>query len=255
MKTKVLFLLFLLSMQGIQMQAQVDIVPIEEFSSGTINNMIPTFQYDKFWEVLDRNYISYTSSDNWIVESDTSCYIFDNDENPMDKEHGFLWGQLSPINRRLGGLQLGRLLYRDGKCFLAINTCPKRVDGNKLTIPLREEALKDYIFTRVGNHFGFSQPGRSMSRQALKDVEMLVTYYPTEIAKDIFNGVSMFVYPLNFQGKAYRGTFSCGRGVVIISKNNIPLELYFFMTDESVKDFDNYLSSLKGVFIFQDVCE
>lgn len=242
-------------MQGIQMQAQVDIVPIEEFSSGTINNMIPAFQYDKFWEVLDRNYISYTSSDNWIVESDTSCYVFDNDADSMDKEHNFLRGQLSPINWRLGGFQLGRLLHRDGKCLLAINTCPKRIDGKKLTIPLRDEALKDYIFTRVGNHFEFTQPGRSMCRQALKDVEMLVTHYPTETAKDIFNGVSLFVYPLNFQGNTYRSIYSCGRGVVVISKHNIPLELYFFMTDESVKEFDKYLSSLKGVFTFQDVCE
>lgn len=237
MKKLISFSLFLLSSIGIQAQAQVD--------------GITPFKYDKFWEVLDRNYISYAPNGQWIVEADTLTYVFDN----INKEQGNTYGQISPINQRLGGMHLGRLMHRDGKCILALDTSPKRMDGKKLTIPLREEAAKDYVFSRIGNHFGFMKPGRSLRRQALKDVEMLVTYYPTETAKDIFNGVSMFVYPLNFQGETYRNQYTCGRGVVVFSKHNVPLELYFLMTDESIKNFDKYLSELKGVFTFQNIYE
>ena len=82
---------------------------------------------------------------------------------------------------------------------------------------------------------------------------MLVTHYPDETAKDIFNGASMFIYPLNFRGETCQGQYTCGRGVVVFGKNNVPLELYFIMTDESVADFDKYLSELKGVFTFQNI--
>ena len=205
-----------------------------------------------FWEVLDRNYISYIPSDKWIVESDTLTYVFDNENYPFNQEYGSLLGRLSPLNRNLGAL-LGRLSHRDGKCLIAMNTTPKPINGKKLKLPLRKELSKEYVFTRVANHFELGKPYRSIRSQALKDAEMLVTHYPDETAKDIFNGASMFIYPLNFRGETCQGQYTCGRGVVVFGKNNVPLELYFIMTDESVADFDKYLSELKGVFTFQNI--
>lgn len=213
---------------------------------------IPRMKFEKFWEVMERNYISYTPSDKWVVESDTLSYVFDNDGYPFDPKYGPLTGHDAPINRKLGGMLMGRLAHQDGKCLLAMTTYPKRIDGKKLTLPLSEKAAKEHVFTRVANHFELGKPIHSLTRQALRDAEMLVTNYPAETAKNIFNGTSMFVYPQNFQAETYEGKYTCGRCVVVFSKNNIPLELHFLMTDESIADFDKYLSDLKGVFTFQD---
>ena len=82
---------------------------------------------------------------------------------------------------------------------------------------------------------------------------MLVKDYPAETAQSIFNGKSMFIYPLNFKGEYCQEKYRYGRGVVVLGKYNIPLYLYFFMTDESLVDFDKYLSELKGLFWFEDI--
>lgn len=248
---RVLFVLF--AMISLEIQAQeVEIIPIEELSTYLKDNKIPVAKRSKFWEVLDRNYISYTPNDKWIVESDTATYVFENDNRPYNPEYGVLYGHLSPLNRKFGML-LGRLSHRDGKCLLAMNTAPILMNRKRLELPLREDLAKEYVFTVVANNFEFRKPYRSLKRQALKDVQMLVTQYPAETAANLFNGVSMFIYPLNFQGETYRDQYTCGRGVVIFSKHNVPLELYFFMTDESIADFDKYLSELKGVFTFQSI--
>lgn len=246
-------ILVLFAIISLEIQAQeVEIIPIEELSTYLKDNKIPVAKRSKFWEVLDRNYISYTPNDKWIVESDTATYVFDNNDYPYNPEYGALYGHLSPLNRKFGML-LGRLSHQDGKCLLAMNTAPIPINGKKLQLPLREDLAKEYVFTQVGNNFEFGKPYRSMRRQAIKDVQMLVTHYPTETAANLFNGVSMFIYPLNFQGETYRDQYTCGRGVVIFSKHNVPLELYFFMTDESIADFDEYLLESKGVFTFQSI--
>lgn len=221
----------------------------EDLPTSLNDNNNSAAKRSKFWEVLDRNYISYTPNDKWVVESDTATYVFDNNDYPYNPEYGVLYGHLSPLNRKFGML-LGRLSHRDGKCLLAMNTAPILMNGKRLELPLREDLAKEYVFTPVANNFEFGKPYRSLKRQALKDVQMLVTQYPAETAANLFNGVSMFIYPLNFQGETYRDQYTCGRGVVIFSKHNVPLELYFFMTDESIADFDKYLSELKGVFAF-----
>lgn len=222
----------------------------EDLPTSLNDNNNSAAKRSKFWEVLDRNYISYTPNDKWVVESDTATYVFDNNDYPYNPEYGVLYGHLSPLNRKFDML-LGRLSHRDGKCLLAMNTAPILMNGKRLELPLREDLAKEYVFTPVANNFEFGKPYRSLKRQALKDVQMLVTQYPAETAANLFNGVSMFIYPLNFQGETYRDQYTCGRGVVIFSKHNVPLELYFFMTDESIADFDKYLSELKGVFTFQ----
>ena len=235
MEKIILILFFLFSME---IQAQVDVISIEDFPKYMKENNLSMKKHEKFWEVLNRNHIAYTLNEKWIVESDTLCTISGADT--------------CPINQKLGVL-LGRLSHQGGKCLLTIDTTPKPINGKKLPLPFREELSKEYVFTRVANHFELGKPYRSIRSQALKDAEMLVTHYPDETAKDIFNGASMFIYPLNFRGETCQGQYTCGRGVVVFGKNNVPLELYFIMTDESIADFDKYLSELKGVFTFQDV--
>lgn len=234
-KVSILMLLVFLSF-GLQLHAQeAQQKSMQKFIE---ENNIPKLRYEKFWDILEKNYISYHPKEDWEVISDTLAYMFDKD---------------SCYTRNKMQMRNGVLSYKDGKCLLAISPAFNPMGGRKLPIPYKLEIAKEYIFSGIGSMFGFGKPLRSLTKQELKDAEMLVTYYPADTAKTIFNGVSMFIYPLNFKGECCQNIYRYGRGVVVLGKCNIPLYLYFFMTDESIADFDNYLSELKGMFTFQDI--
>lgn len=219
------------------MQAQnvIDINFMQEFIE---NNNIPRFKSQKFWEILEKNYLAYRPNEKWEVISDTLAYVFENESCPMRKKIGMTDGVLS---------------YKDGRCLLAISPAFTPMGGKKLSIPHKLEVAKEYIFSNIAHKFNFGKPLRSRTKQEIKDTEMLVTYYPTDTAKSIFNGVSLFVYPLDFKGEYCQNKYRYGRGVVVLGKYNVPLYLYFFMTNESIDDFDKYLTKLKGMFTFLDV--
>lgn len=234
---KIFFLILIAFLAfGLQLHAQ----EVEEKNS-TRNfieeNNIPKMKYDKFWDILEKNYISYSSNEKWEVLSDTLAYVFEDDSCSMRNEMQ---------------MRNGILLHRDGKCRIAISPAFDPMEDKKLPIPYKYNVAKEYIFSRIANRFGIGKKNHSPTKQEMQDAEMLVTPYPADTAKEIFNGVSMFVYPLNFKGEYCQNIYRYGRGVVVLGKYNIPLYLYFFMTDESIADFDRYLSELKGVFTFKD---
>lgn len=76
---------------------------------------------------------------------------------------------------------------------------------------------------------------------------MIMTFYPQDIARTLFNADHIMVYPYNMEGKKYEDNFTRVR-VVAIEKNGIDVFLYFAMTDQGIKDFDKYLMDFKGVF-------
>ena len=237
MKKTIILTLFAFFLLGMQMQAQK---PKEESLKQKIIEeiYIPNAKYEKFWVVLDRNYITYQPDEKWEVVQDSMAYVFGNDSCPIRNKLGLINGMLS---------------YKDWNCQVAIKTVFNPMDGRKLPVPYTYEDAKEYIFSHVSYLFNIGRPLRSRSKQERKDTEMLVTYYPADTAKAIFNGVSMFVFPLDFKGESCQGKYRYGRGVVVLGKYNVPLFLFFFMTAESIADFDTYLSELKGLFTFQDI--
>ncbi len=239
MKTLSLLIPLVFLTFGLQLQAQ------EKRENNSMQkfieeNNIPKVKYEKFWDILAKNYIDYHPKEKWKIVSDTLAYVFEKDSCSLNNKIAMMHGVLS---------------YKDKKCLLAISAAFNPMENKKLPIPYKLETAKEYIFTRVANHFDFGKPFRSRNKQERLDAEMLVTYYPADTAKSIFNGVSMFVYPLNFKGEYCQNIYRYGRGVVVLGKYNVPLYLYFFMTEESISDFDKYLSELKGMFVFQDNVE
>ena len=233
-KTAVLILFVLLSI-GVLIQAQEtkEKSPMQKLIE---ENNIPKQKYEKFWVILERNYITYHPDEKWNVVSDSLSPVCTDDKCYI---------------KNVLGLQDGKLSYKDGKCMIAVGAAFK--PGKKIPNPYEYEEAREYIFSRVSNYFEWGKKFRSLSKQDLKDVEMLVKDYPAETAQSIFNGKSMFIYPLNFKGEYCQEKYRYGRGVVVLGKYNIPLYLYFFMTDESLVDFDKYLSELKGLFWFEDI--
>lgn len=237
MNRSLILILLTIHSFGWQLYAQ----DIQEKNSMLIKeNHISKLKYDKFWNILKKNHITYHPKEQWVVVSDTLAYVFGNDSCPMRNE----------MNMRNGILS-----HKDGKCKVAIDPAFNPMEGKKLPIPYKNEVAQEYIFSRIAARFEMGKKFRSRTKQEMKDAEMLVTYYPVDTAKSIFNGVSMFVYPLNFKGEYCQNIYRYGKGVVIVGKYNIPLYLYFFMTEESIIDFDKYLSELKGMFIFQEMDE
>ncbi len=236
-KTSISLLIVLFSF-GLQLHAQeAQQKSTQKFIE---DNNIPKLRYEKFWDILEKNHISYHPNEDWEVISDTLAYVF-------DKDSCYTKNKMQMTN--------GVLSYKDGKCLLAISPAFNPMSGRKLPTPYKLETAKEQIFSHIGSMFGFGKPLRSLTKQELKDAEMLVTYYPADTAKAIFNGVSLFVYPLNFKGEYCQNIYRYGKGVVVLGKYNIPLYLYFFMTDESITDFDKYLFEIKGMFTFQDLNE
>lgn len=235
---KVSFLFILLAIFSIEVPMRAQDTKDKSCAQKFIEeNNIPKSKFEKFWVILEKNYLTYHPNENWEVISDTLAYVFRNDSCPMRNKMGMASGVLS---------------HKDGKCLLAISAAFNPMGGRKLPIPYEYEVAKTYIFTYIANQFDFGKPMRSRTKQEMKDAEMLVTYYPADTAKNIFNGVSLLVYPLNFKGEYCQNKYRYGRGVVVLGKYNVPLYLYFFMTDESIVDFDKYLADLKGVFTFKD---
>ncbi len=234
MKKTIVLFLFIPLWLGVQMQGQD--TKAENLYQLIDKSDIPKYEYKKFWEILAKNYIAYNPNEKWIVVSDSSAYICEDEKCPI---------------RNMLAMQSGILSHHDEECMIAIRVAFDPIE--KVHIPYTAEEAREYIFTRVSNSFEWSKKYLSRTKQDLIDVEMLVTDYPEDIAKSIFNGSSMFIYPLNFKGEYCQDKYRYGRGVVVLAKYNIPLFLYFFMTEKSITSFDKYLSELKGVFWFEEV--
>ena len=104
-------------------------------------------------------------------------------------------------------------------------------------------------YNRVKHDFDYGRPYSSASEQDIEDLKMIMTFYPQDIARTLFNADHIMVYPYNMEGKKCEDNFTRVR-VVAIEKNGIDVFLYFAMTDQGIKDFDKYLMDFKGVFLF-----
>src|SRR5574344_41425 len=185
--------------------------------------------------VLYRSHIVYHQNANWQMQTDSLTYI-SNEENCY-------------ICNRLGAVQ-GLLMHQDEQCMVAVNTAFDLGDGNQIPVPYKYDTALEYPMGHVAHLYYWGKPLKKISKQDCDDLRMLVKNLPSDSAKSIFNGASMFVFPLNFKGEYLLNRHRYGRGVVVFGENNIPLILSFFMTDKSISDFNRYLSDFKGVLSF-----
>lgn len=109
--------------------------------------------------------------------------------------------------------------------------------------------MSSLTYNRVKNDFRYGHPNSSASEQDIEDLKMMMTFYPTDTARVLFNADWMMTYPYNMEGEKYEDNFTRMRAVVI-QKNKIDVFIYFMMTDKGVEDFDKYLMGLKEAFWF-----
>lgn len=123
----------------------------------------------------------------------------------------------------------------------------KIIDNNKKIFG----EISSLAYNRIKDNFKYGRRHVSASKQEIEDLKMMLTYYPQDSAKAIFNADQMLIYPVNFEGETCEGIYNCGR-CVVVEKNGLDVFFYFIMTEKSIRNFDQYLSDLRGVFWFDE---
>ena len=106
-------------------------------------------------------------------------------------------------------------------------------------------------YNRIKSNFKYGRRGLSATEQEIEDIKMMLTYYPQDSAKAIFNADYMLAYPYNMEGEKCQDKFSWTRAIVA-GKNGLDIFVYFVLTNKSIKDFDKYLSDFKGILWFEE---
>jgi hypothetical protein len=111
--------------------------------------------------------------------------------------------------------------------------------------------VRDLTFNRIKNDFRYGKRMESASKEEIMELDLMLTHYSEKQAKKMFNAGWMVTYPMNLRGEIYEEKYSRCR-TVITARNGLDIFFYFMMTDESMKNFDNYLEDLKKVFWFNE---
>ena len=156
----------------------------------------------------------------------------------------------SPL-RKLGTVH-SVLTNRNGECQVFVYLLGADMIRYGGLVKANKELFGDIsssIYGRVKYDLNYGRPNSSPSEQDIEDLKMIMTFYPQDIARTLFNADHMMVYPYNMEGKKYGDNFTRVR-VVAIEKSGIDVFFYFAMTDKGIKDFDKYLMDFKSVFLF-----
>ena len=143
---------------------------------------------------------------------------------------------------------------QDGQCKVYIYVSGanrilyEKFDTNNLIQLSHPDPLS---FNRIKSDFMYGQRGQSATEQDTKDLDMMLTHYPQENAKALFNANYMVGFPYNMEGKKCEERFSSGR-VLVTGKGGLDVFLYFFFTDQGADHFEKYLSDFKKILWFND---
>ncbi|MDR1415399.1 MAG: hypothetical protein LBI96_06270 [Odoribacteraceae bacterium] len=109
----------------------------------------------------------------------------------------------------------------------------------------------DLAFNRIKSNFNYGRQLSAATEQDIEDLKMLVQNQPRDSAKALFNADYMLAYPFNMAGQACRDRFTRTR-VIVMGRGGLDIFLYFVMTDEGIKNFDQYLAETRGMFWFNN---
>lgn len=146
-----------------------------------------------------------------------------------------------------------KLTHQDGQCEILIY-----VSGADQVRYGSPQAKNDphikhpqfFSYNRIKSDFMYGERYKAASKQDTEDLEMMLTHYPQDSAKVIFNADYMLCYPFNMEGKKCQDKFTCARAIVA-GKGGLDIFVYFVFTDKSIKDFDKYLAEFKQALWFK----
>lgn len=146
------------------------------------------------------------------------------------------------------------LTYKNEECIVFVYT-PPGIGGGTYGKIIQDSTklftLRNITFERIKYSFKYGMPNNSPTELEVDELYSMLTHYPHEKAKEMFNANAMVHFPLNLRGNIYKDKYTRGR-VVVAGKDRREFYLYFMMTDESVLDFEKFLNDFDKVFWFRN---
>jgi TonB family protein len=106
-------------------------------------------------------------------------------------------------------------------------------------------------FGRIKRDFNYGASFRSVTFADVYALDQMITHYPRERAKELFNAEAMVVYPFDLEGNVYEEKYDVCRAVAV-ARDGLSFFLYYMMTKDNFLNFDTFLNDMKGVFWFND---
>ncbi len=146
------------------------------------------------------------------------------------------------------------LTYKEKDCEVIVYMPPGR-GGNSYGKIIQDSTklhtLNNISFGRIKSNFKYGINRIDASELEADELYSMLTHYPYDRAKKMFNANAMLSFPLNLRGNIYDGKYTRGRAVVV-GKDRHEIYLYFMMTDKSSLDFENFLNDFDKVFWFNE---
>ncbi|MDR3118665.1 MAG: carboxypeptidase-like regulatory domain-containing protein [Mediterranea sp.] len=136
-----------------------------------------------------------------------------------------------------------RLIHIDGECEIMI--CSSEENNS---LPQKQPSISSY--SKIKKDLGSGKIGLT-SKRDIKDLDMMLNYYPQDRAKAIFNADYLLCYPYNMHGMTHKNHFICARAIVT-GKNGLDVFIYFVLTDKAAENFDTYLAGFRKTLWFED---
>lgn len=144
--------------------------------------------------------------------------------------------------------------HKSNECVVIVYIPPGRGGSNYGEIATDSAMLRTFkhiAFERIKSNFNYGSAFQAPSELEAMEIYSMLTHYPVEKARQMFNAGAMVGYPLNFKGNVFQERFTRGRAVVV-GKDRHEFYLYFMMTDKSVSLFNKYLNDFDKAFNFYD---
>ncbi|WP_423127964.1 hypothetical protein [Gaoshiqia sp. Z1-71] len=146
------------------------------------------------------------------------------------------------------------LKHKSDECVVIVYIPPGRGGSNYGEIATDSAMLRTFkhiAFERIKSNFNYGSAFHAPSELDAMEIYSMLTHYPVEKARQMFNAGAMVGYPLNFEGNVFQERFTRGRAVVV-GKDHREFYLYFMMTDASVLLFDKYLGDFNKMLNFHN---
>jgi len=155
----------------------------------------------------------------------------------------------------LFGMVTSIIRHKSGEYVIFVLALPGRGDdawGDIKTDSSKIYTLNEVLpFTRIRHDFNYGATFTGGSLADIYALDQMITHYPRERAKDLFNAESMVVYPFDLEGNVYEDKYGVCRAVAV-ERDGQSLFLYYMMTNDNFLNFDTFLNDIKGVFWFND---
>jgi len=141
------------------------------------------------------------------------------------------------------GLLSAKFTHKDGECQVFVNTA-----GTYRPVPGHPTS---YSFDRIRYDFGYGGVLGSANEYDREDLRMMLTCYPQDSAKTIFNADYMLSYPFDMRRMKHENKYTRAR-CIVAGKNGKDTFFYFVLTNEGVKNFNMYLSDFQQTLMFEN---